>query len=98
MIDIALIWRNGDIDKGDFTNVLYMEQTVFFIYAGNYYIHEITAQANYTLRIDLTAFNGSNKFAVYKAFAVASESANYKLSIGGYYGTAGEYEAKAEQQ
>ena len=52
----------------------------------------MTSQAKYVLRVDLTAFDGSTAFAEYTTFAVASESAKYRLSIGGYHGTAGKYE------
>ena len=53
-------------------------------------MHELTSQANYTLRVDLTAFNGSTSYAEYTTFAVAAESDKYRLSVGGYNGTAGE--------
>ena len=65
---------------------------MFFFYSGNDYLHAMTSQANYTLRVDLTAFGGSTRYAEYTTFAVAAESAKYKLSIGGYHGTAGKYE------
>ena len=65
---------------------------IWFIYSGNDYIHAMTSQAKYTLRVDLTAFNGSTAYAEYTTFAVAAESAKYRLSVGGYHGTAGEYE------
>ncbi|KAK2177306.1 hypothetical protein NP493_606g03031 [Ridgeia piscesae] len=61
-----------------------------FIFLGNDYLHEITSQARYTLRVDLTAFNGTKRFAVYSTFAVADESAKYRLSVSGYHGTAGD--------
>ena len=67
-----------------------MLQAVHFISSGNDYLNGITSQGNYKLRVELTAFNGSTAYAVYTTFAVASESNNYKLSIGGYRGTAGE--------
>ena len=65
---------------------------IWFVYSGNDYIHAMTSQANYTLRVDLTAFNGSTTYAEYTTFAVAAESINYTLSVRGYHGTAGKYE------
>ena len=71
---------------------LYIAIYVCLIYSGNDYLHAMTSQAKYVLRVDLTAFDGSTAFAEYTTFAVASESAKYRLSIGGYHGTAGKYE------
>ena len=61
----------------------------FLFYPGNDYIHAITSQAKYTLRVDLTAFNGSTAYATYTTFAVGAQSTNYELSVAGYDGTAG---------
>ncbi|KAI0207818.1 Ficolin-2 [Lamellibrachia satsuma] len=57
---------------------------------GNDYLHDITSQAHYTLRIDLGDVEGATRYAVYSSFAVASEGEKYKLSIGGYSGTSGD--------
>ena len=62
------------------------------IQAMNIIVHALTSQVNYTLRVDLTAFNGSTRYAEYAAFDVAAESAKYRLSLGKYNGTAGKYE------
>ncbi|KAI0229483.1 Ficolin-1, partial [Lamellibrachia satsuma] len=57
---------------------------------GNNYLHTLTSQKKYTLRIDMEDFEGEIRYAVYSSIAVSSEVNNYKLSLGGYSGTAGE--------
>ena len=42
------------------------------------------------LRIDLADFEGRHKYANYRYFSVGNPSTNYKLSVGGYSGTAGD--------
>ncbi|XP_069566391.1 tenascin-like isoform X2 [Brachyistius frenatus] len=50
-------------------------------------IHNLTAMTNMNLRVDLRD-GGESAFAQYSTFAVAKR--NYKLSVGGYSGTAGD--------
>lgn len=77
-------WRDWATYKKGFGNV----SGEFWL--GNDYLHELTSQKNYNLRVDLEDFDGDTRYAVYEHFKVASESENYKLSIGGYSGTAGD--------
>ena len=42
------------------------------------------------LRVDLADFEGRHKYAYYSYFSVGNPSTNYKLSVGGYSGTAGD--------
>ena len=42
------------------------------------------------LRVDLADFEGRHKYAHYTYFSVGNPSTNYKLSVGGYSGTAGD--------
>ena len=42
------------------------------------------------LRVDLSDFEGRHKYAYYSHFSVGNPSTNYKLSVGGYSGTAGD--------
>ena len=42
------------------------------------------------LRVDLADFEGCHKYAHYSYFSVGNPSTNYKLSVGGYSGTAGD--------
>lgn len=39
--------------------------------------------------MDVQKFSGENKYAKYSSFSVASEADKYKLTVGGYSGTAG---------
>lgn len=57
--------------------------------AGNLAISRLTNRDNYVLRIDLEDFDGNTGYAIYNTFAVAPESDNFRLSIGGYSGNAG---------
>ena len=45
----------------------------------------------YRLRVDLTADTGVSKYAEYSYFTVDNEAANYRIQIGTYSGSAGEY-------
>ncbi|KAI0210493.1 Ficolin-1-A [Lamellibrachia satsuma] len=56
---------------------------------GNDNLHAVTAQKEYTLRIDLGDFEGATRYALYPNFTVASESDNFTLYHGLYSGTAG---------
>ena len=60
-------------------------------FLGNDYLHDLTSQAHYTLRIDMEDFENNTRYAVYSNFVVASEGDKYKLSVGTYNGTAGDY-------
>ncbi|KAJ6649377.1 Ficolin-2 [Pseudolycoriella hygida] len=54
---------------------------------GNNFIHHITKDNNYELRIELTGFN-ENEFAVasYSPFRIGSEDEKYKLYVGNFTG------------
>ena len=66
---------------------------VALCFPGNDNLHAITAQKTYTLRVDLEDFEGAFRYAKYAFFAVDNEDNKYKLSLGIYSGTAGDYEA-----
>ena len=57
---------------------------------GNDILHALTKQSPQILRVDLTDFDNVTAFAEYTTFAVAPESENYTLAIGGFTGTAGD--------
>ncbi|KAI9525135.1 hypothetical protein NQZ68_009324 [Dissostichus eleginoides] len=57
---------------------------------GNDNLHYITTQGNYSLRINLGDFDGSQRYAEYKNFQVANEKDHYRLAFESYVGTAGD--------
>uniref|UniRef100_A0A9J7YFH9 Fibrinogen-like 2b n=2 Tax=Cyprinus carpio carpio TaxID=630221 RepID=A0A9J7YFH9_CYPCA len=56
---------------------------------GNDKIHLLTKAKNVSLRIEIEDSEGIKEYAHYDHFYVANESQQYRLSIGGYSGTAG---------
>ncbi|XP_069114670.1 ryncolin-1-like [Argopecten irradians] len=55
---------------------------------GNEDLYLLTSSGSYELRIEMGNAAGVSKFAKYSAFSVSSESANYKLEVFGYSGSA----------
>ncbi|EDO45452.1 predicted protein, partial [Nematostella vectensis] len=53
-------------------------------------IHRLTNAVAMELRVDLEADAGETAHAQYGHFSVSAESDKYRLSVGGYYGTAGD--------
>lgn len=68
-----------------FINFFFLDD--FFI--GNDDIHLLTTATKQELRVDVQMFSGKKKYAKYSSFSVASEADKYKLTVGGYSGTAG---------
>ncbi|XP_076109032.1 uncharacterized protein LOC143077029 [Mytilus galloprovincialis] len=57
---------------------------------GNEQIHSLTKQGKYELRVDISDFNGNTAYATYSTFSVGDASTNYKLTVAGYSGNAGD--------
>ncbi|KAI0228728.1 Ficolin-1 [Lamellibrachia satsuma] len=57
---------------------------------GNDYLHDVTSNKHYTLRVELEDFENEKKYAIYSNFVVASEPSKYTLTLGLYDGTAGD--------
>ncbi|XP_019643647.1 PREDICTED: uncharacterized protein LOC109484728 isoform X2 [Branchiostoma belcheri] len=57
---------------------------------GNDKIHRLTVQRNYALRVDLEADDGDTAYAEYSWFGVNFDGDNYRATIAGYSGTAGD--------
>lgn len=51
----------------------------------------MTSRKAQELRIDLQQFSGAKAYAKYSTFSIADEKGKYRLKVGGYSGTAGEY-------
>ena len=61
---------------------------------GLEYMHQLTSSRPYTLRIDLTDFHGSSRYAKFSTFEVTSEADKYRLLLGSYSGDASTDEAQ----
>jgi hypothetical protein len=57
---------------------------------GNHALFLLTRQSLHELRVDLRHHNGTERYAKYSRFAVASECKNFTLTAQGYTGDAGE--------
>ena len=44
------------------------------------------------IRIDLEDFENVTKYAVYRNFSVGDQESGYRLTLGGYEGSAGNYD------
>ncbi|TRY55925.1 hypothetical protein DNTS_011321 [Danionella cerebrum] len=64
---------------------------------GNDKIHLLTKVKKMSLRIEMEDFKGIREYALYDHFYVANESQQYRLSIRGYSGTAGNAMQFSEQ-
>ncbi|NP_001085803.1 angiopoietin 1 S homeolog precursor [Xenopus laevis] len=56
---------------------------------GNEFIFALTSQRQYTLRIDLTDWEGNHAHSQYDRFHIGNEKQNYRLYLKGHSGTAG---------
>ncbi|XP_026167647.1 uncharacterized protein LOC113133214 [Mastacembelus armatus] len=57
---------------------------------GNDKIHLLTRDRAMVLRVELEDFDGVTEYAQYEQFRVAGERLRYRLTVGGYSGTAGD--------
>ncbi|KAM8973003.1 fibroleukin [Pelodytes ibericus] len=57
---------------------------------GNDKLHLLTKSSDMMLRIELEDFNGIKENAKYDQFYIANEFLKYRLTVGGYTGTAGD--------
>uniref|UniRef100_A0A803KC96 Angiopoietin 1 n=1 Tax=Xenopus tropicalis TaxID=8364 RepID=A0A803KC96_XENTR len=56
---------------------------------GNEFIFALTSQRQYSLRIDLTDWEGNHAHSQYDRFHIGNEKQNYRLYLKGHSGTAG---------
>ncbi|XP_055493455.1 LOW QUALITY PROTEIN: fibrinogen like 1B [Leucoraja erinacea] len=57
---------------------------------GNENIHQILAPGKYIMKVDLTDWNGEERYATYEKFNISDEKDKYRLCFGSYIGTAGD--------
>ena len=80
-VDFYLGWASYKNGFGNLTGEFWL---------GNDNLHRLTAANDDMLRVDLEDFDNNTRYAEYTTFKVADESDKYRLSIGGYSGTAGD--------
>ncbi|KAM9494087.1 angiopoietin-1 [Clarias gariepinus] len=56
---------------------------------GNEFVYTLTSQRQYTLRVELTDWDGHQAFSQYDRFHIGSEKNKYRLSLKSHSGTAG---------
>ena len=74
----------------NFKVITFVKAGTFFSFIGNENIHLLSKSGHNELRVELETFDGSKAFAEYKTFSISDESSNYKLTVFGYSGTAGD--------
>ncbi|XP_071139192.1 ficolin-1-like [Mytilus edulis] len=57
---------------------------------GNTYLHLLTNQGNFILRIELEDFDGNHRYAEYTHFSISDESSGFRLRFKYYTGDAGD--------
>ena len=69
------------------SSVYFKHKNSFF--SGNKYLHMLTSQRSYSLRVDLENYFGESRYADYSIFNIQNGVNKYKLTVGGYSGNAG---------
>ena len=80
-VDFYLGWEDYRVGFGNLNGEFWL---------GNDNLHRLTANADMMLRVDLEDYDGVRKYAEYTTLSVADASDNYRLTIDGYQGTAGD--------
>ena len=80
-VDFYLGWEDYRMGFGNLNGEFWL---------GNDNLHRLTANADMMLRVDLEDYDGVRKYAEYTTFSVADANDNYRLTIDGYNGTAGD--------
>ena len=80
-VDFYLGWESYKNGFGDVNGGLWL---------GNDNIHRLTAAHDVILWIDMEDFEGNITYAEYTTFQVTDEADKYRITIGGYSGTAGD--------
>ncbi|XP_078613583.1 ficolin-2-like [Branchiostoma floridae x Branchiostoma japonicum] len=88
-VDFYLDWQAYKTGFGDLRGEFWL---------GNDNVHLLTTQGQYELRVDLEDFEGHSAYAKYSRFGVENEIHKYRLTVGGYSGTAGDAMAHHSSQ
>ncbi|CAH3117300.1 unnamed protein product [Porites lobata] len=80
-VDFYLGWEDYRVGFGNLNGEFWL---------GNNNLHRLTANVNMMLRVDLEDYDGVRKYAEYTTVSVADANDNYRLTIDGYQGTAGD--------
>ena len=80
-VDFYLGWESYKNGFGDVNGEFWL---------GNDNIHRLTAAHDVIFRIDMEDFDGNITYAEYTTFQVTDEADKYRITIGGYRGTAGD--------
>ena len=80
-VDFYLGWESYKNGFGDVNGEFWL---------GKDNIHRLTATHDVILRIDMEDFDGNITYAKYTTFQVTDEAEKYRITIGGYSGTAGD--------
>ena len=60
------------------------------MWLGLRYLHRLTASANMELHVYLEDFDNVHAYAAYSTFDISDSSDEYRLTVGGYNGNAGD--------
>ncbi|XP_067305882.1 angiopoietin-1-like isoform X2 [Pseudorasbora parva] len=79
-LDFHRTWKEYKMGFGSLTGEHWL---------GNELVFQLTSQRQYTLRLELTDWDGKLAFSQYNKFYLGSEKQNYRLFLKSYSGTAG---------
>ena len=80
-VDFYRYWTDYENGFGNLTGEFWL---------GLSNIHRLTKEGSNTLRVDLKNTNNNNAYAKYSTFSVGNSTTEYTLTVGGYFGTAGD--------
>ncbi|XP_071140722.1 ficolin-2-like [Mytilus edulis] len=80
-VDFYRDWNSYKLGFGNMSDEFWL---------GNKYLHQLTNQGTFTLRIELEDFDGNHRYAEYTQFSISDERSGFKLHISDYTGDAGD--------
>ncbi|XP_028970122.1 angiopoietin-4 [Esox lucius] len=85
-VDFQRTWKEYKLGFGDPAGEHWL---------GNELVFQMTSQNQYTLRVELRDWEGNTPYSHYDKFQLVGEKQQYRLSLRGYSGTAGEQSSLA---